>query len=179
MESVGRLISKSSIGVSSGTDEDFAGKPMIQLTLLGDQGRQKGPELVVKQGMTVPAIRLKRNGRIGLQNESSSAHEFEPGGCRRFSAPRAWRIRSALARKGGDLQIARRTFRRRTGAITTTSRLRMSAISSTNYTAGAGWQHGSTNQLIHNLEKKKGDGGLHYKPGAITQCSRDFSATIA
>jgi hypothetical protein len=47
------------------------------------------------------------------------------------------------------------------------------------YTAGAGWQHGTTNQLIHNLKKKKGDGGFQYKPGAITQCSRDFSATIA
>lgn len=47
------------------------------------------------------------------------------------------------------------------------------------YTAGGGWQHGTTNQLIHNLKKKKGDGGFHYKPGAITQCSTDFSATIA
>jgi hypothetical protein len=47
------------------------------------------------------------------------------------------------------------------------------------YTAGAGWQHGTTNQLIHNLKKKKGDGGFHYKPAAITRCSRDFSATIA
>jgi hypothetical protein len=47
------------------------------------------------------------------------------------------------------------------------------------YTAGAGWQHGTTNQLIHNLKKKKGDGGSHYKPSAIAQCSRDFSATIA
>jgi hypothetical protein len=47
------------------------------------------------------------------------------------------------------------------------------------YTAGAGWQHGATNQLIHNLKKKKGDGGFRYKPSAITQCSRDFSATIA
>jgi hypothetical protein len=47
------------------------------------------------------------------------------------------------------------------------------------YTAGAGWQHGTTNQLIHNLKKKKGDGGFHYKPAAIAQCSRDFSVTIA
>jgi hypothetical protein len=46
------------------------------------------------------------------------------------------------------------------------------------YTAGAGWQHGTTNQLIHNLKKKKTDRGSQYKPGAINQCSRDFSATI-
>jgi len=47
------------------------------------------------------------------------------------------------------------------------------------YTAAAGWQHGTTNQLIHNLKKKKGDGGFHYKPAAIARCSQDFSATIA
>lgn len=47
------------------------------------------------------------------------------------------------------------------------------------YTAGAGWQGGATNQLIHNLKKKKADRGYQYKAGAIDQCARDFSATIA
>ncbi|MFN3347375.1 hypothetical protein [Pseudorhodoplanes sp.] len=46
------------------------------------------------------------------------------------------------------------------------------------YTAGAGWQGGATNQLIHNLQKKKGDGGYHYKAPAIAQCAKDFSQAI-
>jgi hypothetical protein len=46
------------------------------------------------------------------------------------------------------------------------------------YTAGAGWSGGTTNQLIHNLQKKKGDGGYHYKAPAIAQCARDFSQAI-
>ncbi len=46
------------------------------------------------------------------------------------------------------------------------------------YTAGAGWQGGATNQLVHNLQKKKGDGGYHYKVPAIAQCARDFSQAI-
>lgn len=47
------------------------------------------------------------------------------------------------------------------------------------YTAGLGWRGGATNQLIHNLQKKQGDGGYHYKPGAIRQCSAALSATIS
>jgi hypothetical protein len=47
------------------------------------------------------------------------------------------------------------------------------------YTAGVGWQGGATNQLIHNLQKKKGDGGYHYKAPAIAQCARDFSQAIS
>lgn len=46
------------------------------------------------------------------------------------------------------------------------------------YTAGAGWQGGATNQLIHNLQKKKGDGGYHYKAPAIAKCASDFSKVI-
>jgi hypothetical protein len=46
------------------------------------------------------------------------------------------------------------------------------------YTAGAGWKGGATNQLIHNLQKKKGDGGYHYKGPALTQCAKDFSQAI-
>lgn len=46
------------------------------------------------------------------------------------------------------------------------------------YTAGTGWKGGATNQLIHNLQKKKGDGGYHYKAPAIAQCSKDFSQAI-
>jgi hypothetical protein len=46
------------------------------------------------------------------------------------------------------------------------------------YTAGAGWQGGATNQLIHNLQKKKGDGGYHYKAPAIAQCATDLSRAI-
>jgi len=46
------------------------------------------------------------------------------------------------------------------------------------YTAGAGWQGGATNQLIHNLQKKRGDGGYRYKAPAIAQCAKDFSQAI-
>lgn len=46
------------------------------------------------------------------------------------------------------------------------------------YTAGAGWSGGATNQLIHNLQKKKGDGGYHYKARAIAQCANDFSQAM-
>jgi hypothetical protein len=47
------------------------------------------------------------------------------------------------------------------------------------YTAGAGWQGGATNQLIHNLQKKRGDGGYQYKAGAIAQSARAFSEAIS
>lgn len=47
------------------------------------------------------------------------------------------------------------------------------------YTSGAGWRGGETNQLIHNLQKKRGDGGHHYKPGAIRRCSADLSRTLS
>lgn len=46
------------------------------------------------------------------------------------------------------------------------------------YTAGAGWRGGDTNQLIHNLQKKQGDGGFQYKAPAIAKCAADFSKTI-
>lgn len=46
------------------------------------------------------------------------------------------------------------------------------------YTAGVGWRGGDTNQLIHNLKKKRGDGGYHYKAGAIDSCAKAFSHTI-
>jgi hypothetical protein len=46
------------------------------------------------------------------------------------------------------------------------------------YTAGAGWRGGDTNQLIHNLQKKSGDGGFHYKAPAIARCAAAFSETI-
>ena len=46
------------------------------------------------------------------------------------------------------------------------------------YTAGAGWSGGETNQLIHNLQKKRGDGGYNYKSGAIQNCSDAFSRTL-
>jgi hypothetical protein len=46
------------------------------------------------------------------------------------------------------------------------------------YTAGQGWRGGETNQLIHNLQKKRGDGGYHYKAPAIARCARDFSAVL-
>jgi hypothetical protein len=46
------------------------------------------------------------------------------------------------------------------------------------YTAGAGWKGGATNQLIHNLQKKRGDGGYRYKAPAIAQCAKDFSQAI-
>jgi hypothetical protein len=46
------------------------------------------------------------------------------------------------------------------------------------YTTGAGWQGGDTNQLIHNLKKKKGDGGYRYKAKAISQCAGALSDTI-
>ncbi|MET4764216.1 hypothetical protein [Bradyrhizobium ottawaense] len=46
------------------------------------------------------------------------------------------------------------------------------------YTAGKGWQGGDTNQLIHNLQKKRNDGGYHYKAPAIARCARDLSAVL-
>jgi len=46
------------------------------------------------------------------------------------------------------------------------------------YTAGLGWRGGSTNQLIHNLQKKKGDNGYRYKSIAIHDCAKAFSATM-
>ncbi|MDO8876240.1 MAG: hypothetical protein Q8M24_04825 [Pseudolabrys sp.] len=46
------------------------------------------------------------------------------------------------------------------------------------YTSGAGWRGGETNQLIHNLQKKKGDGGYNYKAQAIVRCAKDFSEAI-
>jgi hypothetical protein len=46
------------------------------------------------------------------------------------------------------------------------------------YTSGAGWRGGETNQLIHNLQKKKGDGGYNYKAPAIVKCAKNFSETI-
>jgi hypothetical protein len=46
------------------------------------------------------------------------------------------------------------------------------------YTAQAGWQGGATNQLIHNLQKKRGAGGYHYKAPAIAQCAQDLSVVI-
>ncbi|MFK4381024.1 hypothetical protein [Bradyrhizobium sp. USDA 223] len=47
------------------------------------------------------------------------------------------------------------------------------------YTAGKGWQGGETNQLIHNLQKKRNDGGYHYKAPAIARCARDLSAVLS
>lgn len=47
------------------------------------------------------------------------------------------------------------------------------------YTAGAGWKGGDTNQLIHNLQKKRGDGGYHYKAPAIARCARDLSRAMS
>lgn len=46
------------------------------------------------------------------------------------------------------------------------------------YTAHAGWQGGATNQLIHNLQKKRNARGYQYKAPAIAQCARDFSEVI-
>ncbi|MEY9590871.1 hypothetical protein ABIA06_003162 [Bradyrhizobium yuanmingense] len=46
------------------------------------------------------------------------------------------------------------------------------------YTAGKGRQGGETNQLIHNLQKKRNDGGYHYKAPAIARCARDLSAVL-
>jgi hypothetical protein len=47
------------------------------------------------------------------------------------------------------------------------------------YTAGAGWRGGDTNQLIHNLQKKPGDGGYRYKAPAIATCARALSEVIS
>jgi len=47
------------------------------------------------------------------------------------------------------------------------------------YTAGARWRGGGTNQLIHNLQKKLGDGGYHYKAPAIAQCARALSEAMS
>jgi hypothetical protein len=46
------------------------------------------------------------------------------------------------------------------------------------YTAGKGWRGGDTNQLIHNLQKKRGDGGYHYKAPAIARCAHELSAVL-
>jgi len=46
------------------------------------------------------------------------------------------------------------------------------------YTSGQGWRGGETNQLIHNLQKKRGDGGFHYKAPAIARCANDLSAVL-
>ncbi|MCA6105169.1 hypothetical protein [Bradyrhizobium australafricanum] len=46
------------------------------------------------------------------------------------------------------------------------------------YTAGKGWRGGDTNQLIHNLQKKRNDGGHQYKAPAIARCARDLSAVL-
>ncbi len=46
------------------------------------------------------------------------------------------------------------------------------------YTAHAGWQGGATNQLIHNLQKKRNAGGYQYKTPAIAQCAQAFSEVI-
>jgi hypothetical protein len=46
------------------------------------------------------------------------------------------------------------------------------------YNAHAGWQGGATNQLIHNLQKKRGAGGYHYKAPAIAECARTLSDVI-
>ncbi|UWU83149.1 hypothetical protein N2605_26880 [Bradyrhizobium yuanmingense] len=47
------------------------------------------------------------------------------------------------------------------------------------YTAGQGWRGGETNQLIHNLQKKRGDGGYHYKAPAMARCARDLSSVLS
>src|SRR6516164_10034815 len=47
------------------------------------------------------------------------------------------------------------------------------------YTAGAGWRGGETNQLIHNLQKKVGDGGYHYKLPAIARCAGALSEVLS
>ena len=47
------------------------------------------------------------------------------------------------------------------------------------YTAGAGWRGGETNQLIHNLQKKPGDRGYSYKAPAIAGCARALSEVIS
>jgi hypothetical protein len=46
------------------------------------------------------------------------------------------------------------------------------------YTAGKDWSWSDTNQLIHNLQKKRGSGGYHHKGHAITRCANDFSAVL-
>jgi predicted amidophosphoribosyltransferase len=46
------------------------------------------------------------------------------------------------------------------------------------YTAGKGWQGGETNQLIHNLKKKRADRGHHHKAPAIARCAGALSSTI-
>jgi hypothetical protein len=46
------------------------------------------------------------------------------------------------------------------------------------YTAGAGWRGGETNQLIHNLQKKSSDRGYHYKAPAIAHCASALSGVI-
>ncbi|MGV7215782.1 hypothetical protein [Bradyrhizobium sp. UFLA05-112] len=45
-------------------------------------------------------------------------------------------------------------------------------------TAPLGWRGGETNQLIHNLQKKRGDGGYQYKAAAIARCANDLSAVL-
>ncbi|WP_375779068.1 hypothetical protein ACE103_08530 [Bradyrhizobium sp. ma5] len=46
------------------------------------------------------------------------------------------------------------------------------------YTAGQGWRGGETNQLIHNLQKKRSDCGYHYKAPAIARCAHDLSSVL-
>lgn len=46
------------------------------------------------------------------------------------------------------------------------------------YTAGTGWAGSNTNQLIHNLQKKRDAGGYHYKARAIARCAQDLSTVI-
>jgi hypothetical protein len=49
---------------------------------------------------------------------------------------------------------------------------------SSGFNAHAGWQGGATNQLIHNLQKKRGAGGYQYKAPAIAECARTLSDVI-
>jgi hypothetical protein len=46
------------------------------------------------------------------------------------------------------------------------------------YTAGMGYAHSETNQLILNLKKKRGSGGYHWKSNAIAQCASDLGQAI-
>ena len=47
------------------------------------------------------------------------------------------------------------------------------------YTSGAGWRGGETNQQISNLKKKRGQGGYQYKGGAIALCAREMFASLS
>jgi hypothetical protein len=46
------------------------------------------------------------------------------------------------------------------------------------YTAGMGYAHSETNQLILNLKKKKGAGGFHWKSNAIRKCAAVLGPAI-